>query len=308
MMQQGPPRDGGPPPYPGQPGAPPISPRQYQLPPANLQNMYKFEHGSFTKFAGTTINQWPPVVRPPQTPEYPPPSLAARAPGQPQLAPKPAPDPVQEIMSRIYANAPQLAPKPLSDMPPVASGREAMSPRPASQGGPPGPPAFHSGFRPINETSRPSGPVPVAPKPSQGPQGERQDGGRQLAPKPPSASMPSPQSFPPFARDSQPPPQLHHGPPPQQHHPQHLPQPVSEPHTPGPQPPQHLLQGSGPHLAPAPSPGAHSHSHSHSHSQSASPPRPTTPRQAAEQASAGAEMEDGNRSARGRSFRDIVMS
>ncbi|KIW07426.1 uncharacterized protein PV09_02267 [Verruconis gallopava] len=290
------PRDSGPTPYTGQIG-PPVSPRQYQLPPANLQNMYKFEHGSFTKFPGTSTQQWPPIARP--TADYAPPGLSARAPGQPQLAPKPAPDPVQEIMSRIYANAPQLAPKPLVNVPTPETGRDPISPRPPSQGGPP-PQQFHSGFRPINESQRPAGPIPVAPKPSQPPQ----EGGRQLAPKP----VPPPMgahytSYPRESPHSQLAPQQHVS----QHHSQHLSASASDPpppHTPGPQPQHQYQHGSGHQLAPAPSPISTQPQSLPPPTQAHSSPPPTTPKQTV----GGPDLDDGQRSARGRSFRDVVMS
>jgi hypothetical protein len=182
------PREGAPPPYPS-PVGPPMSPRQFHPPPSNLQkrDIYRFEHGSFTKFPGTSAPQWALTPRP--ATDFAPPGLSARAHGQPQLAPKPAPDPAQEMKSKLYAMTQSwAAPQLHAQIRPAEPSRDAMSPRPPSQGGPPQ--QFHSGFRPINETQRPGGPIPVAPKPPQQ-QPERQEGGRQLAPKPaPSVTGP----------------------------------------------------------------------------------------------------------------------
>jgi hypothetical protein len=91
--------------------------------------------------------------------------LSAGAHGQPQLVPKP-PDPVQEIMARLYANAPRLASKPLMQIPTTESSCDAISPRLPLQGGPPQ--QFHSGFLPVNESQpRPGGLLSVGSEPKQ---------------------------------------------------------------------------------------------------------------------------------------------
>jgi hypothetical protein len=165
------PRDGGPPR--SQPLQNSQQPRQLHMPPANLQPMYEFRHGTFTKFQGTS----PQFATRPH--ELPPPALSTRAHGQPQLAPKPSPDPREEIMERIYAAAPQLAPKPAAQ-----DSRDGVATRAHTH---------HTGFKAINE---PRHPPPartpdqphLAPKPTQdgrdGISPRSSDGARQLAPKP----------------------------------------------------------------------------------------------------------------------------
>jgi hypothetical protein len=153
-------------------------PPQNMPAPANLQPMYEFRHGTFTKFQGTSPNSTL-APRPPQ--ELPPPALSTRAHGQPQLAPKPSPDPRDGPAGLPPGAGQQLAPRPLSNGPPGSVSPMA--------------PTHHSGFKPINEPRAPvslpnKGPILVAPKPASHESHDgvsarsSQDGGRQLAPKP----------------------------------------------------------------------------------------------------------------------------
>jgi hypothetical protein len=149
-------------------------PQQHMPAPANLQPMYEFRHGTFTKFQGTSPNLAPRPVS-----ELPPPALSTRAHGQPQLAPKPSPDPRDGTAGISPGGGPHLAPKPHMHGPPP----------PVS----PLPPTHHSGFKPINEprvnhSTPPRGPVHVAPKQVQElhdiSSNRPSEGARQLAPKP----------------------------------------------------------------------------------------------------------------------------
>jgi hypothetical protein len=143
--------------------------------PANLQTMYEFRHGTFTKFQGTSSGIAPRPVQ-----ELPPPALSTRAHGQPQLAPKPSPDPRDGTAGLSPGGGPQLAPKPFHQQGQPGS----VSPMA---------PTHHSGFKPINESRAPlplppKGPIHVAPKPApeipDGVSPRAHEGGRQLAPKP----------------------------------------------------------------------------------------------------------------------------
>lgn len=152
-------------------------PPQVHMPaPANLQPMYEFRHGTFTKFQGTA-----PSLAPRPVHDLPPPALSTRAHGQPQLAPKPSPDPRDGNVGRSPPIGQQLAPKP-----PVQTQSGSASPMA---------PAHHSGFKPINEHRVPvpisasKGPIPVAPKPSHDSHDGFAAGGRQLAPKPPQSPL-----------------------------------------------------------------------------------------------------------------------
>jgi len=149
-------------------------PQQHMPAPANLQPMYEFRHGTFTKFQGTSPNLAPRPVQ-----DLPPPALSTRAHGQPQLAPKPSPDPRDGTAGISPGGGPQLAPKPHMHGPPVP-----VSPLPSTH---------HSGFKPINEhrahlSTPPKGPIHVAPKPAQelhdGTSARAHESARQLAPKP----------------------------------------------------------------------------------------------------------------------------
>ncbi|QDS68960.1 hypothetical protein FKW77_008792 [Venturia effusa] len=156
-------------------------PQQHQIqrPPSNIMPMYQFHQGTFTKFSGTSLDQLARGYAGLRANELPPPAQSTRAnTGQPQLAPRPPPDPRDAILNRIWDNAPSLRPtghsqdqQQLPSMPPRA-------------------PLLHSGFKAINEQqatpSRPQDSMQqLAPKPPS-------DGARQLAPKPLMHPSPSP--------------------------------------------------------------------------------------------------------------------
>lgn len=155
-----------------QQGPPPQQQHPYQhKPPSNILPMYQFSQGTFTKFSGSPLDQLAHGYTGLRAGALPPPAQSTRAnAGQPQLAPRPPPDPRDAILNRIWENAPSLRPtghpqdhQQLPSMPSRAQ-------------------LHHSGFKAINDQQAASNRQQesmqqLAPKPSS-------DGARQLAPKP----------------------------------------------------------------------------------------------------------------------------
>ncbi|RDI84458.1 hypothetical protein Vi05172_g5725 [Venturia inaequalis] len=148
-------------------------PQQHQIqkPPSNILPMYQFHQGTFTKFSGSPLEQLAHGYTGHRPNALPPPAQSTRAnAGQPQLAPRPPPDPRDAILNRIWEKAPSLRP---TGHPQDQQQLPHMPTRAALQ---------HSGFKAINEQQAASNRQQesmqqLAPKPPS-------DGARQLAPKP----------------------------------------------------------------------------------------------------------------------------
>lgn len=154
-------------------------PQQHQIqkPPSNILPMYQFHQGTFTKFSGSPLEQLAHGYTAHRANALPPPAQSTRtSAGQPQLAPRPPPDPRDAILNRIWEKAPSLRP--------AAHSHDQQLPSM-----PPRAPLHHSGFKAINEQAasnrQPESMQQLAPKPPS-------DGARQLAPKPLSHPSHSP--------------------------------------------------------------------------------------------------------------------
>jgi len=112
-------------------------PTQQQMPLSNIQPMYQFRDGKYQRLYGTSVDQLQRGFHGPRSNELPPSALSTRAnSGQPQLAPRPPPDPRDAILASSYWNSPSLSPpgyqedqqQQLPSMPPRASRQQSLPP------------------------------------------------------------------------------------------------------------------------------------------------------------------------------------